>query len=123
MEYYPPITDLLTPSNIPDFFEGIDGGLCQLFANIRIRELQIDNSPFSTGVNAYAVLRTTQRIEMGLFGTELRLVFNPSLNTQTIGAYTEIPLSLAFRLPIKEYIRSFQIQDFSATPRRHSSTA
>ncbi len=116
MEYYPPITDLLVPSHIPDFFQGIDGGLNQLFGNIRIKELQIDNSPFSTGVNAYAVLRTSQRVEMGLLGTALKLIFNPTLSTQTIGAYTDIPLSLSFRLPIQDYIRNFQIQGFSAAP-------
>jgi hypothetical protein len=116
MKYLPPVSDLIDGSLLPDFLSGIRGGLNNLLANLKLKEYQVERHPYFGGGSWYLVLRTTQRVDLDLFGTGLMLVFNPSFDASNPGSATDIPLSLSVHVPISDYIRDFQIQQFAGSP-------
>src|SRR5690554_2817386 len=113
MEYYPPLSELISIDKLPDFLSGIQGGLSNLLSNIRLKEYQIISHSNSNGKSWYLVLRTSQRIDLDIFGTGLKLVFNPSFDPNSPGSYTDIPFSCSFKLPILDGIDSFNFEQFS----------
>lgn len=113
MEYYPPLNGLISIDKLPDFLSGIQGGLFNLLSNIRLKEYQIISHSNSNGKSWYLVLRTSQRIDLDIFGTRLKLIFNPSFDPNSLGSYTDIPFSCSFKLPILDGISTFNFEQFS----------
>src|SRR5690554_4937257 len=100
MEYYPPLNGLISADNLPDFLSGIQGGFSNLLSNIRLKEYQVINHSNFGGGSWYLELRTSQRIDIDIFGTGLKLILNPSFDQSNPGSYTDIPLSLSVNVPI-----------------------
>jgi len=113
MEYFPPLNELISIDKLPDFLSGIQGGLSNLLSNIKLKEYQVISHSNANGKSWYLVLRTSQRIDLDVFGTGLKLIFNPSFDPNSPGSYTDIPLSCSFKLPILDRIDGFNFEQFS----------
>ncbi len=113
MEYLPPLSSELNIIYLPEIATKVNGGAQNLIDNIKLKEFQ---PVYNAGVlNCFAVLRSYQKIELDVLGSGLKLILNPSFDINTPGTYSDFPVNLSFKLPIRDYLSDFNLSNFSGS--------
>ena len=106
--YYPLLSDYIDMSDLPDFFSFLRDGLDEVFGNAFCRDYH--NSYSADGTTAYYSLSVMlkKRLVVGVAGTGMCLVVNPSEE-----GMTEFPVTLYRRWQILRVLRHFDTGSFS----------
>ena len=112
-KYYPSLKNLITLDAIPDSVDFIKSALTNLFSKIHYKDFQ--SSVSSDGSVAFYSLRivTKKKIECDLF-FGLKFILNRDFDNQGISSF---PVTLDYSWPIIAYLKAFDLQNFSFSPR------
>lgn len=112
-KYYPSLKNLITLDAIPDSVDFIKSTLTNLFSKIHYKDFQ--SSVSNDGSVAFYSLRivTKERLDVDLF-FGLKFVLNRDFDNQGISSF---PVTLQYNWPIIAYLKAFDLQNFSFTPR------
>ncbi len=113
--YYPKLSTLIDASAIPGDLKAVEqfiqGGINMLLGDLRYTSYIVEHSP--DGDTAfYSLVLLGKELDLPLFGTGMHLVF---FQGKTSG-YSNFPIAMDWRWPIKRYINEFEQQGFSAAP-------
>lgn len=112
-KYYPSLKNLISLDQIPDSVDFIKTALSNLFGKIYYKDFQ--SSISNDGSVAFYSLRivTNERLHVDLF-FGLKFILNRDFDDQGISSF---PVILQYNWPIIAYLKAFDLQDFSFTPR------
>lgn len=114
--HHPRLSTLINASAIPgDFkqFEAlIQGGIKSILGDLRYTNYIVEHSP--DGDTAfYSLILLSKELDVPFFDPDMRLVFFKG----EVAGYANFPISVDWRWPIQRYIRGFETQGFSYTPK------
>ncbi|MCV9931744.1 hypothetical protein OIU80_05565 [Flavobacterium sp. LS1R47] len=109
-KYYPALSDLIKPEDLPDFLSFIKDGLRGVFDKMYYKDYQTSKS--TTGSSAFYSLDIVSRkkLEFELPGTGAFFVLNPDYEDRTISSF---PITLFWEWEVMRYIRYFNANGFS----------
>ncbi len=114
--YYPRLSSVVTPDQIPDILGFIKDGVIGLLDKIYYKDLQYSKGP--KGDSAfYSLSIVSKRLDIELPGTGISLVLNPDLegNDSKISAF---PITIEYQWKILAYLRQFSLGNFSFEPQQ-----
>lgn len=114
--YYPRLSSVVTPDQIPDILGFIKDGVIGLLDKIYYKDLQYSKGP--KGDSAfYSLSLVSKRLDIELPGTGISLVLNPDLtgNDSNISAF---PITIEYQWKILAYLRQFSLGNFSFEPQQ-----
>ncbi len=111
--YYPSLSDLMKPQDLPDFLSFIKDGLQAVFDKMYYKDYQTSRS--ISGSSAFYSLDIVSRkkLQLELPGTGVFFVLNPDYNDSTISSF---PVTVFWEWEIMRYIRYFNLNGFSFSP-------
>lgn len=109
-KYYPALSDLLTPEDLPDFLGFIKDGLDTVFSKMYYKDYQVSKS--TSGSAAFYSLDIVSRtkLAMELPGTGVYFVLNPDYNDNAISSF---PITVFWEWEVLRYLKSFNLSEFS----------
>ena len=112
-KYYPSLKNLITLDAIPDSVDFIKSALTNLFSKIHYKDFQ--SSVSNDGSVAFYSLRivTKEPLDVDLF-FGLKFILNRDYTDPQISSF---PVTLQYSWPIIAYLKAFDLQNFSFTPR------
>jgi hypothetical protein len=112
-KYYPSLNNLITLDDIPDSVDFLKSALTSLFSKIHYKDFQ--SSVSSDGSTAFYSLRIVakDRIDCDLF-FGLKFILNRDVDNLGISSF---PVTLQYNWPIIAYLKAFDLQSFTFTPR------
>jgi hypothetical protein len=111
--YYPALSDLMKPADLPDFLSFIKDGLQAVFDKMYYKDYQTSRS--TTGSSAFYSLDIVSRKKLALElpGTGVFFVLNPDYNDSTISSF---PVTVFWEWEVMRYVRYFNLNGFSFSP-------
>lgn len=108
--YYPAISSLISPDDLPELLSFIKDGLHQIFDNVYYKDYQ--SSISIDGSSAFYSLSVVSRKKLALElpGTGIDFILNPDFSDDTISSF---PISLFWDWQILKYVRYFEANKFS----------
>ena len=106
--YYPLLSDYIDMSDLPDFFCFVRDGLDEVFENAFCRDYYSSYSADGTTAYYSLTVMLKKRLSVGIAGTGMYLVVNPSED-----GMTEFPFTLYRRWQILRVLRHFDTGSFS----------
>ncbi len=112
-KYYPALNNLITLDSLPEGVDFLKTIVDNVFNNIYYKDFQ--SSVSNDGSVAFYSLRivTKDRIDCDLF-FGLKFILNRDFDDQGISSF---PVTLHYSWPIIAYLKAFDLQNFSFTPR------
>ncbi|UMY66134.1 MULTISPECIES: hypothetical protein [unclassified Flavobacterium] len=111
--YYPSLQNLITLDDLPDALDFIKTVISDVFSKIHYKDYQ--SAVSADGASAFHSLRivTRDRISANLiYG--LKFILNRDFDDQNISSF---PVTVRYHWPILAYLKSFDLNGFSFTPR------
>ncbi|MEN2416394.1 hypothetical protein [Flavobacterium mesophilum] len=109
-KYYPALSDLMKPEDLPDFLSFIKDGLQDVFQKMYYKDYQTSKS--TSGSSAFYSLDVISRTKLALElpGTGVFFVLNPDYEDTTISSF---PITVFWEWEVMRYIRYFNANGFS----------
>lgn len=112
--YYPRLSSVVTPDQIPDILGFIKDGVVGLLDKIYYKDLQYSKGP--KGDSAfYSLSIVSKRLDIEIPGTGISLVLNPDDGDSLISAF---PITIEYQWKILAYLRQFSLGNFSFEPQQ-----
>ncbi len=110
--YYPTLSTIINPEDIPEILGFIKGGLENLLGKIHYKDLQYSKSPRGDAAFYSLSIVSPKRLGIELPGTGINLVLNPDI---TGGDYSisSFPITIEYQWKILAYLRAFSSGNFS----------
>lgn len=110
-EFFPSLKNLISTDKIPSPLSDLTEGLDTIFEHLYYKDFVFEKASGSSGAFLKINLVTYKSLGIQIPGTNgISLVLNPDLLT----GYTEIPISLDYKIEALNYIRNFAIDGFKA---------
>ncbi|MEG1590421.1 hypothetical protein [Chryseobacterium sp.] len=112
--YYPRLSSVVTPDQIPDILGFIKDGVVGLLDKIYYKDLQYSKGP--KGDSAfYSLSLVSKRLDIEIPGTGISLVLNPDM-TGNDSQISSFPITIEYQWKILAYLRQFSLGNFSFEP-------
>ncbi len=112
-KFYPPLSTLITPAQIPESLSFISSGINSLLEKIYYRDLKIQRSSSSATISYNLdIITFSELLKLEIPGTGLVLTLNSNLENPN-DDINVIPLSFTWHWGIQQYIRNFKLTNFS----------
>ncbi|GGG35427.1 hypothetical protein GCM10011344_40330 [Dokdonia pacifica] len=108
--YYPTLSSVVSPEDIPDILGFIKEGILSLFDNIHYKDLQYNKSARGDAAFYNLSIVSKKRIGIEIPGTGIFLVLNPDVSDVQISS---LPITVAYEWKILGYLRAFNLENFS----------
>lgn len=116
--FYPSLTDLLSPDQLPVFLQGIEGGIENALKDFYYTDYFASTS-FSKDKGFYRfTVFAYNGVGINIPGTELKLLVNPSV-VPGAGNVSEFSATMSYYLPIIGYLDSADLSSFTGTPQQY----
>ncbi len=114
--YYPRLSSVVTPDQIPEILGFIKDGVIGLLDKIYYKDLQYSKGP--KGDSAfYSLSIVSKRLDIELPGTGISLVLNPDM-TGNDSQISSFPITIEYQWKILAYLRQFSLGNFSFEPQQ-----
>jgi hypothetical protein len=109
-KYYPALSDLIKPEDLPDFLSFIKDGLQEVFDKMYYKDYQTSKS--TSGSSAFYSLDIVSRKKLALElpGTDVFFVLNPDYEDSSISSF---PITVFWEWEVMRYIKYFNVNGFS----------
>lgn len=111
--YYPTLSSVLTPDDIPDVLGFIKDGIISLFDRIYYKDLQYSKSIKGDAAFYSLAIVSPDRLDIELLQTGISLVLNPDFTDAGISSF---PITIEYQWKILAYLRAFNTGNFSFEP-------
>lgn len=113
-KYYPSLSTVVSLDDFPDALGFIKDGIQQIFDKVYIKDFQASISPRGeSGFYGLSIV-SKERLQFQIPGTEMFLILNPDNTNSSISSF---PVTVEYQWLILSYLRSFNLQNFSYSPR------
>lgn len=113
-KYYPSLSSVVTLDDFPEYLGFIKDGIQQIFHKIYIKDFQAQISPRGdSGFYGLSIV-SKNRLQFKIPSTEMYLILNPDNDDDNISSF---PVTVEYQWLIMAYLRSFNIDNFSFTPK------
>ncbi|WP_264551930.1 hypothetical protein [Flavobacterium sp. N2038] len=113
-KYYPSLSTVVSLDDFPDALGFIKDGIQQIFDKVYIKDFQASISPRGeSGFYGLSIV-SKERLQFQIPGTEMFLILNPDNTDSSISSF---PVTVEYQWLILSYLRSFNLQNFSYSPR------
>nr|WP_294781828.1 hypothetical protein [uncultured Flavobacterium sp.] len=113
-KYYPSLSTVVSLDDFPDALGFIKDGIKQIFDKVYIKDFQASISPRGeSGFYGLSIV-SKKRLQFQIPGTEMFLILNPDNTDSSISSF---PVTVEYQWLILSYLRSFNLQNFSYSPR------
>lgn len=109
-KYYPPVSELLKPEDIPDILGFIKDGIQGLFTNLYYKNLQYSKSQKGDQTFYSLEIVSRKKISLEIPGTQIYIVLNPDQHDFEISSF---PISVYWEWKILSYLEEFDFDSFS----------
>ncbi|WP_294962381.1 hypothetical protein [uncultured Flavobacterium sp.] len=113
-KYYPSLSTVVSLDDFPDALGFIKDGIQQIFDKVYIKDFQASISPRGeSGFYGLSIV-SKERLQFRIPGTEMFLILNPDHTDSSISSF---PVTVEYQWLILSYLRSFNLQNFSYSPK------
>lgn len=114
--YYPQLTSLISPDDLPEELSFLKGSLSALLDNIFIKDIQFVNSPSGNGKGFVLILKSFIRLEVDIPGTGMSILLNAPSQLDPDPNSTDIPISVEYTMEIYKEVPDFSFTTFASSP-------
>lgn len=111
--YYPRLSSIVSPDDLPDILGFLKDGIVDLFAVIHYKDLQYNKSPRGDAAFYSLSIISKKRLDIEVPGTAIFLVLNPDFDDANISTF---PITVEYEWKILAYLRDFNLEQFSFSP-------